>query len=91
LLDQGGLGGLNSHAYLCLLLPPPADIVLNVESEHKGGMRTILKHILEFFKEHPGGCWYLVPGGLRELLRRVQSQPAVTYWWSQLLPLPRRV
>lgn len=29
------------------------DIVLNVESEHKGGMRTILEHILEFFKEHP--------------------------------------
>ena len=35
--------------------PPAAaaDIVLNVESEHQGGMRVILQHMLEFFKEHP--------------------------------------
>ena len=31
-----------------------ADIVLNVESEQAGGMRTILQHLLEFFKAHPG-------------------------------------
>lgn len=29
------------------------DIVLNVESEHEGGMRAILQHLLEFFKQHP--------------------------------------
>ncbi|KAL4451395.1 hypothetical protein ABPG77_009467 [Micractinium sp. CCAP 211/92] len=29
------------------------DIVLNVESEQAGGMRAILQHLLEFFKEHP--------------------------------------
>ncbi|EFN52641.1 hypothetical protein CHLNCDRAFT_58837 [Chlorella variabilis] len=29
------------------------DIVLNVESEHVGGMRAILHHLLEFFKAHP--------------------------------------
>ena len=29
------------------------DVVLNVESEHKGGMRSILQHLLEFFKVHP--------------------------------------
>lgn len=39
----------------CRPLLPPADIVLNVESEHAGGMRAILEHLLEFFREHPGG------------------------------------
>ena len=29
--------------------------MLNVESEHEGGMRAILQHLLEFFKAHPGG------------------------------------
>ncbi|PSC71684.1 phosphoglucomutase [Micractinium conductrix] len=29
------------------------DVVLNVESEHEGGMRAILAHLLEFFKAHP--------------------------------------
>ena len=28
--------------------------MLNVESEHEGGMRAILAHLLEFFKAHPG-------------------------------------
>ena len=32
----------------------PADIVLNVESEHQGGMRVMLQHLLEFFKAYPG-------------------------------------
>lgn len=39
-----------------LLLRPSLhdpDIVLNVESEQAGGMRTILQHLLEFFKAHP--------------------------------------
>lgn len=38
----------------CTCRPPTADIVLNVESEHEGGMRAILQHLLEFFREHPG-------------------------------------
>lgn len=29
------------------------DVVLNVESEHEGGMRSILQHMLVFFMEHP--------------------------------------
>ena len=29
------------------------DVVINVESEHKGGMRVILQHLLEFFKANP--------------------------------------
>jgi len=29
------------------------DIVINVESEQNGGMRTILRHLLEFFKAYP--------------------------------------
>ncbi|KAI7839500.1 hypothetical protein COHA_006767 [Chlorella ohadii] len=39
-----------------LLLRPSLhdpDIVLNVESEQAGGMKAILQHLLEFFKEHP--------------------------------------
>ena len=29
------------------------DIVINVESEEEDGMRTHLRHLLEFFEEHP--------------------------------------
>ena len=41
-------------ALYSLILFSTADIVLNVESEHVGGMRAILHHLLEFFKAHPG-------------------------------------
>lgn len=47
------------------LVPAPclrADIVLNVESEQAGGMKAMLQHLLEFFKEHPG-AW--LRAGLR--------------------------
>ena len=29
------------------------DVVINVESEHAGGMRAMLAHLLEFFRAHP--------------------------------------
>jgi hypothetical protein len=38
----------------CLPACLSADIVLNVESEHQGGMRIILQQLLEFFKAYPG-------------------------------------
>jgi len=44
---------LIDSVYFCLLFFLFADIVINVESEQKGGMRSILLHLLEFFKAHP--------------------------------------